>query len=532
MSDHGSRHADHRDQSIPDHSNSGQSTSPTLNIATNFDFAASNQPLTTENNDGNGNFHSETSSVTKSSLGISIDPTDIPLNPLSKADDQHLPNELPVTTDQQDECTKQRSRGQCSDVDVALERPEAKDRHVRFTDHVVESVSLIHQMLRRDSRQSISSSQYPMLRERNEGDSDSTLHHDDDDYQLDRRHRGASSASVLGTLLRLESKLDRHHSRHIHRRRTTQQSDDLKSEQVEEDAAEQDEESAMPRRLSRSADASPFDFTQTHTHVRHPATSKPELKRAFPSTSSLPTQSRLSRMTERPRSWINAVTSSSHVVPSLEKRKREFMPSSRRLSQNSAITTASQFEPITLEDRVHIAFEIANILQKHEFIRKLTKALMLYGCPAHRLEYILKHVTITLNIDAEFVYIPNVMLVAFYDASTHTTETHFIRQTSGFDMHKLGEIYRLEKLVSHGEVTVDEALEFIDRVANDPQFYPQWLNPFVYALISFCGCVMFFGGRFKEAGIAAALASKFNNIEQTNDSHNDLILHHSVFCIV
>lgn len=99
-------------------------------------------------------------------------------------------------------------------------------------------------------------------------------------------------------------------------------------------------------------------------------------------------------------------------------------------------------------------------------------------------------------------------------------------------MHKLGEIYRLEKLVSHGEVTVDEALEFIDRVANDPQFYPQWLNPFVYALISFCGCVMFFGGRFKEAGIAAALASKFNNIEQTNDSHNDLILNHSVFCIV
>ncbi|KAI7887881.1 uncharacterized protein EV154DRAFT_539536 [Mucor mucedo] len=182
---------------------------------------------------------------------------------------------------------------------------------------------------------------------------------------------------------------------------------------------------------------------------------------------------------------------------------------SRRSSIDSMFTTASQFEPITLEDRIRITFEIANILQKQEFLRKLVKCLMLYGAPAHRLEYILREVSRTLGVDAEYVYIPNVMFLTFFDSSTHTTETHFIRSPQLFDMHKLGEIYRLEKLVSHGEVSVDEALEFIDNVSNEPAFYPIWLNPIIYAVASFCGCVMFYGGQWKEGGLSAAMAIFF-----------------------
>ncbi|OAC98323.1 hypothetical protein MUCCIDRAFT_181517 [Mucor lusitanicus CBS 277.49] len=177
------------------------------------------------------------------------------------------------------------------------------------------------------------------------------------------------------------------------------------------------------------------------------------------------------------------------------------------------LTTASQFEPITLEDRIRITFEIANILQKQEFLRKLCKSLMLYGCPAHRLEYAMRQVSRTLAVDAEYVFIPNVMLVTFIDSTTHTTETHFIRQSQTFEMHRLADIYRLEKLVAHGEVSVDEALEFIDKVYDQPPIYPLWLHPFVYALAAFSGCVLFYGGRWQEAGVAAALGMVFASNE-------------------
>jgi uncharacterized membrane protein YjjP (DUF1212 family) len=178
------------------------------------------------------------------------------------------------------------------------------------------------------------------------------------------------------------------------------------------------------------------------------------------------------------------------------------------------LTTASQFEPITLEDRIRITFEIANILQKQEFLRKLCKSLMLYGCPAHRLEYAMRQVSRTLGVEAEYIYLPSVMLVTFIDSTTHTTETHFIRQSQTFEMHRLADIYRLEKLVAHGEVSVDEALEFIDKVYEQPAIYPLWLHPFVYALAAFSGCILFYGGRWQEAGVAAALGSKFCDLTE------------------
>ncbi|ORX51209.1 DUF1212-domain-containing protein [Hesseltinella vesiculosa] len=198
------------------------------------------------------------------------------------------------------------------------------------------------------------------------------------------------------------------------------------------------------------------------------------------------------------------------VVPGLtEQRKSNRVAYSRRNSVDSMMTTASQFEPITLDDRIRITFEIANILQKQDFLKKLAKSLMLYGCPAHRLEQIMRHVTTTLRVEAEYIYLPDVMLLSFFDASTHTTETHFIRQSQYFDMDKLTEIYRLEKLVSYGEVSVDEALEFIDCVATKPPLFPIWLNPLIFAICSFSGCVMFFGGRWQDAGVSAALATLF-----------------------
>ncbi|ORX46120.1 DUF1212-domain-containing protein [Hesseltinella vesiculosa] len=176
---------------------------------------------------------------------------------------------------------------------------------------------------------------------------------------------------------------------------------------------------------------------------------------------------------------------------------------------DSMTTGSTQNAHISLEDRVRVTFEIANILQKQALVQKLAKCLMQYGCPGHRIEYIMRTVSRTLQLDCEFVYVPNVMLTSFIDSTMHTTETRFIIQPQFFEMARLFEVYRLEKLLSHGEVTVDEALEFLDRVVVHDTVYPAWLNLFVYALASFCGCAMFYGGNWKEAGVSSALAVFF-----------------------
>lgn len=210
----------------------------------------------------------------------------------------------------------------------------------------------------------------------------------------------------------------------------------------------------------------------------------------------------------RPSSWLPSLATDD-IVPTLQKRKSTTVADiSRRTSIDSTCSTASQFEPLNSSERLNITFNIAHILQRKEFLRKLVKALMLYGAPAHRLENIMREVSSILCVDAEYIYLPNVMFLTFFDQCTHTTETHFIRCIQLFDMQKLGEIFRIEKLLAHGEITLERALLYIIEVEEQAPLYPTWTNPLIYAIASFCGSIMFYGGDFKEGGLSAILASK------------------------
>ncbi|CAM0134738.1 unnamed protein product [Umbelopsis sp. WA50703] len=336
-------------------------------------------------------------------------------------------------------------------VEAALEKPEVEERHSGYQDHVAESAAMVHRML---STRVGPNSNIP-----------------------------TGGGSVLTSLMKLEAQRQKEEERRQEKERKRRQKKLQKQEKQEKKKQEKQEK------------LRPASVFEVPIHY---------------GTDPLDSRAMDGRppMKHRPTSWLSTLTTTDHLVPSLAKRKAANSPTtmSRRSSVDSMITTASQFEPISLEDRIRITFELANILQKQDFLRKLARNLIWFGCPSHRLETAMKQVSRTLGVDAEFVYLPNVMMLNFLDTHTHQTETHFIRQVQGYDMYRLGEIYRLEKLVSHGEVTVDEALEFIDTINAEEDFYPRWTNPIVYALASFCTCIMFFGGQWKDAGVAAALA--------------------------
>ncbi|KAI8887637.1 DUF1212-domain-containing protein [Backusella circina FSU 941] len=383
-----------------------------------------------------------------------------------------------------------------------MDKAEAQDRHVRFHNHVAESAALVQRML---SVKSGHSEHFHRRRRHPDPQDDGGFHpfhmanshdkvvHHEEDIELDNTAASPiaatdmGSGSVLASLMKLEA-VNRRGGNTLKKKKRHSNS-----------AAKKERRSINLTRRKEKSSSSLLNF---------PVHSNTDSNIIYNRSPQRPP------LVNRPVSWLSEVASAKYVVPSLQKKKKLGAPSfSRRSSNDSMFTTASQFEPITLEDRIRITFEIANILQKQEFLCKLCRSLMRYGCPAHRIEYAMRQVTRTLGVDAEYVYYPNVMLVTFNDTTTHTTETHFIRQVQGFEMHRLNDIYRLEKLVAHGEVSIDEALDFIDRVANQPPIYPLWAHPIAYAVAAFSGCVLFYGGRWKEAGVAAALGMIFASNE-------------------
>jgi uncharacterized membrane protein YjjP (DUF1212 family) len=73
-------------------------------------------------------------------------------------------------------------------------------------------------------------------------------------------------------------------------------------------------------------------------------------------------------------------------------------------------------------------------LKRQNFILKLAQALMTTGAPSHRLESQLTATARVLEIDAQFVHLPSIVIATFGDADTRTSETHFVIYSQVFGL--------------------------------------------------------------------------------------------------
>lgn len=99
---------------------------------------------------------------------------------------------------------------------------------------------------------------------------------------------------------------------------------------------------------------------------------------------------------------------------------------------------------------------MADILTRQQFILKLAKALMTFGAPSHRIESQLAATALVLEIDAQFIHLPSIVIASFGDADTHTSETVFIKTSGGLELGKLHKVHNIYRAVVHDELDAGE----------------------------------------------------------------------------
>lgn len=118
---------------------------------------------------------------------------------------------------------------------------------------------------------------------------------------------------------------------------------------------------------------------------------------------------------------------------------------------------------------------------------KLGKAFMMFGAPAHRLEAQMQATARVLELDAQVVCIPGIMLLSFGDPISHTSEIKFIKQSSGLDLGKLDRTYKTYWDVIYDKISVVEASTSLDTTINSAPKYRTWqklmMNGLAVALI-------------------------------------------------
>ncbi|SJM87877.1 related to Pheromone-regulated membrane protein 10 [Zygosaccharomyces bailii] len=141
-----------------------------------------------------------------------------------------------------------------------------------------------------------------------------------------------------------------------------------------------------------------------------------------------------------------------------------------------------------------ITVHIADLLQRHRFILRMCKGLMLYGAPTHRLEEYMIMTSRVLEIDGQFLYLPGCMIVSFGDATTRTSEVQLIRCAQGLNLWKLHQVHSVYKQVVHDCMSAAEGNLHMDKILQDPNLFPSWVCVLLYGFCSAMVTPYAFGG--------------------------------------
>ncbi|KAK4704656.1 RNA polymerase-associated protein CTR9, partial [Phenoliferia sp. Uapishka_3] len=143
----------------------------------------------------------------------------------------------------------------------------------------------------------------------------------------------------------------------------------------------------------------------------------------------------------------------------------------------------------------------SDVRDRKTFILQVANALLAFGAPCHRIEADLQHTSGVLNVVAQFVHSPAVVVVTFgtvtgkCEQGAFESETHYVKVVGGgLDMGKLDGVNRLWLALEAGEVTLKVATEELAAMLVKPPIYSTWQRVFFGGALSMIICPLGFSG--------------------------------------
>jgi uncharacterized membrane protein YjjP (DUF1212 family) len=146
---------------------------------------------------------------------------------------------------------------------------------------------------------------------------------------------------------------------------------------------------------------------------------------------------------------------------------------------------------------------------------KLARSLMTFGAPSHRIESQLVAAARILEVDAEFIHLPNTFLLSFADPETCTSETHFIKCSGRLALGNLKMVHHIYRQVVHDEISAKRATDSLDALLNSKPIYPVWARCAIAFCLSALICPLAFGGSIIDMFIAGFGALVLSSLQLT-----------------
>lgn len=115
---------------------------------------------------------------------------------------------------------------------------------------------------------------------------------------------------------------------------------------------------------------------------------------------------------------------------------------------------------------------------------------MMFGSPSHRLEAQIQATARVLELNCQVVYFPGTALISFGDEATHTSETKFLKQTTGLDLGKLLKTHYIYWNVVHDIISAEDASKELDVLMLAKPYYNTWQLLIIGGMCSAFICCM------------------------------------------
>ncbi|EIN12912.1 DUF1212-domain-containing protein, partial [Punctularia strigosozonata HHB-11173 SS5] len=135
-----------------------------------------------------------------------------------------------------------------------------------------------------------------------------------------------------------------------------------------------------------------------------------------------------------------------------------------------------------------------------------------FGAPSHRVESLLRTAAAVIDVDAEFLCLPAVIVVGFGKHDGWKVNTHWIKSDSVIGLSALHDVHHIYRQVIHDKMSAETAREELIRIIRAPPLYGIWVRDALAFLLSALICPLAFGGSFIDLWIAGAGAALLNHV--------------------
>ncbi|KAI9666812.1 MAG: hypothetical protein M1831_001588 [Alyxoria varia] len=191
--------------------------------------------------------------------------------------------------------------------------------------------------------------------------------------------------------------------------------------------------------------------------------------------------------------------------------KRNQPATSRSFTTSRNHSVSDLFGAVTGKSRsnrqedLRIKKHIQDTRVRQKYLTKLANSLMSYGAPTHRLEEYMSMSARALDIEAQFWYVPGIMIMSFDDSRIHTTEVKMVKNTGGIDLGKLRDVHEVYKHVVHDKIGAQNGIDRLDDIDQRKPRFNIWLLILAHGLASLSVGPFAFTARWIDLGPAFCL---------------------------